>query len=78
MKLPPGGQRDMQWHGAQVPEFGDVLRMNTGRMYQVIGHKGRVRTVLRVLVLKPGDHIDPNTPVWDTYWVSRGRQRRRG
>ena len=56
-------------HG-EVPEFGDVLQMASGKRYQVIGVNGKT---LRALVLKHTDAIEPDTKVWQWQWDSRAR-----
>lgn len=54
----------------EVPPFGAVLQMRTGRRYQVIGIRGRT---LQVLVLPPDAAIEPGTPVLAWQWASRAK-----
>ena len=51
-----------------VPPFGAILRMRTGRRYQVIGVRGRG---LQVLVLPPDAPVEAGTPVIDWQWAKR-------
>lgn len=51
-----------------VPPFGAVLQMRTGRRYQVIGIHGRT---LQALVLPPDAPIEPGTPVLAWQWAPR-------
>lgn len=55
----------------EVPPFGAVLQMRTGRRYQVIGVRGRT---LQVLVLPPDAPIEPGTPVLAWQWASRAQK----
>jgi hypothetical protein len=55
----------------EVPPFGAILRMCTGRRYQVIGVRGRG---LQVLVLPPEAAVEPGTPVIDWQWAKRPRR----
>lgn len=56
----------------EIPPFGAVLQLRTGRRYQVIGVRGRA---LQVLVLPPDTQIDPGTPIWEWMWSSRTNRR---
>jgi hypothetical protein len=56
-------------HG-DVPEFGDVLEMRTGRRYQVIGVK---RRALTCIVLPPKAEIEDRVIPWQ--WTPRERKR---
>jgi hypothetical protein len=67
----PGHQVRLRVSFGEIPEFGDVLQMATGKRYQVIGVKGKQ---LQALVLKPTDEIEPDTVVWQWRWTSRKRR----
>jgi hypothetical protein len=64
----PGRVVKLRVSFGEVPEFGDVLMMASGKRYQVVGVTGKS---LRALVLKPSDTIEPGTKVWTWQWDSR-------
>lgn len=57
----------------EVPPFGAILRMRSGRRYQVIGVHGRG---LQALVLPPDAPVESDTPVIDWEWSKRPRRAR--
>lgn len=79
---PPWTEVKLRVSHGEVPEFGTVLMIRsnrtgqlTGRVYQVIGVKGRA---LRCLVIPPEGlaQIEPGTPIWDWWWTPRKPRRR--
>lgn len=68
----PGRVVGMRVVQGDVPEFGDVLELASGKRYQVI-EPPRGRN-LRALVLKPTDVLDPGTRVWEWRWMPRKNQ----
>lgn len=65
---PPWAQVKLRVSHGDVPEFGAVLEMRTGRRYQVIGVRGRALTCL---VLPPEAEIEPGTAVLAWQWTKR-------
>ena len=70
---PPWAQVKLRVSFGDIPPFGAVLQMRTGRRYQVIGVNGRA---LRALVLPPEATVEDGTLVWDWQWAKRDRKRR--
>jgi hypothetical protein len=73
---PPWSQVKLRVSHGDVPPFGCILAMEnqkgklTGRLYQVIGVRGKQ---LQCLVLPPEALADaePGTPVWSWRWTPR-------
>ena len=57
-----------------IPPFGAVLVLATGRRYQIVGGKGRS---LQALVLPPDAPIEPGTEIWSWAWSKRQSRPRR-
>lgn len=68
MAAPAWAQVKLRVAHGEVPPFGAVLVMATGRRYQVIGVRGRA---LQCLVLPPDAELEPGTPVLSWQWVKR-------
>lgn len=64
---PPWAQVKLRVSFGDVPDFGDILQMRTGRRYQVIGVRGRQ---LQCLVL-PVDADTGDARVLEWQWASR-------
>lgn len=65
---PPFSQVKLRVAFGDVPPFGAILQLRTGRRYQVIGIRGRS---LQVVVLPPDANVEPGTPVWEWMWAPR-------
>lgn len=55
-----------------VPAPSDVLRMSTGRLYQVL-RIGGIRT-LHCIVLPGPEHVEADAQVWEWRWTPRARR----
>jgi hypothetical protein len=55
----------------ELPPFGAILQMRTGRRYQIIGGCGRS---LQALVLPPDAPVEAGTPVIEWQWAKRPRR----
>jgi hypothetical protein len=68
MAAPPWAQVKLRVAYGEVPPFGAVLVMSTGRRYQVVGVRGKT---LQCLVLPPDAEVEPGTPIWEWRWAKK-------
>lgn len=68
---PPWAQVKLRVAYGEVPDFGDILQMKTGRRYQVVGVRGKQ---LQCLVLPPeAETGDAKVCEWE--WSSRDKKK---